>query len=221
MSEIDHMFEAGVHYGYSRTRRHPTTAPFIYTTKNRIDIINLEDTEAQLEKAKAFVKELKASGKNILWVGIKPEAQKVIEETALTLGMPYVNERWVGGTLTNWVEIKRRVNELNSLKEKKANGELEKYTKKERLLIDRSIAKMEKNFSGISAMTRLPDAAIVIDPKREYIAMEELNKAGIPIITLANTDCNLTGLKYPIVGNDGSRSSVTYIVNALKEAYKA
>ena len=219
--QIETMFKAGVHFGYSKTRRHPSTKPYIFNTKNGIDIINIEKTAEMFESLKAHVANLAQAGKIIMFVGTKSEARQSITETALALNMPYVNERWVGGTLTNWSEIKRRVNELNALKEKKTNGELEKYTKKERLLIDRSIAKMEKNFSGISGMTRLPDAAVVIDPKREYIAMEELHKAGIPVITLANTDCNIAGLKYPIVGNDGSRSSVTYIVNALKEAYKA
>src|SRR5262249_2024299 len=145
-------------FGYSKTRRHPNTSPFIYGTKNRVDIIDLTHTETQLANAKAFLADLGSKGKQILWVGVKPEAKKVVLATAVDTGTLSVTERWEGGVLTNFSEIKKRIARLLQLKADRESGELEKYTKKERLLIDRKIADMETNFSGISTMTAMPAA---------------------------------------------------------------
>jgi small subunit ribosomal protein S2 len=143
---IDALFKAGAHYGYSKTRRHPSTAKYIYGTKNKVDIIDIEKTAQGLEKAHVLMNELGAKGKTVLFVGVKPEAKEAVRHNAEIIGMPYVCERWAGGVLTNFPEIKRRVAKLEDLRTKRENGDLEKYTKKERLLIDEEIAQMHRLF---------------------------------------------------------------------------
>lgn len=220
MSLIDTFFEAGVHYGYSKTRRHPFAIPFIFATKNKNDIIDLQKTEEQVNTAKSVISTVQNNGKVILFVGVKPEARTIVRDEAQSISMPFVTERWVGGTLTNWPEIKRRLARLADLKAQKESGNLERYTKKERLLIEREIEKMEKNFSGISTMTKLPDLMVVVDQKREHIAVTEAKKMNIPVIALGNTDCDGSYIDYPIVGNDSSVKSIRAIIHELVKAYK-
>lgn len=216
---IDEMFKAGVSYGYSKSRRHPSVSPYVFTTKNGVDIINIEKTYGLLEKSVDFVTKLAASGKTILFIGTKPEARGQVTEVALSLNMPYVAERWVGGTLTNFPEIKKRVSKLLDLREKKNNGEFEKYTKKEQLLINKEMEDMTKNFQGLTGITKIPDAVFVIDPKKELIAVTEAQKMNLPVIAVANTDCNIKSIEYPIVANDASVSSIEFFLLKIKEAY--
>ena len=216
---VEEMFQVGVHYGYSKSRRHPSTVPYIFTTKNGIDIINIEKTEELLQKALDTVTSLAASGKTILFVGTKPEARQQIVEVALSLNMPYVSERWVGGALTNFPEIKKRIVKLLALRDEKEKGELDKYTKKEKLLINREMEDMTKNFQGLTGITRTPDVMFVIDPKKESIAVTEAKKMNLPVIGVLNTDCNLKQVDYPIVANDASVSSITFFLEKIKEAY--
>jgi len=218
---VEEMFKAGVHYGYSKSRRHPSTLQYVFATKNGVDIINIEKTEELFQKALETVSKLAASGKTILFVGTKPEARQQIVEVALSLNMPYVSERWVGGALTNFPEIKKRIIKLLALRDQKEKGELEKYTKKERLLIDREMDDMTKNFQGLTGITRTPDAMFVIDPKKEHIAVTEAKKMNLPVIAVLNTDCNLKQVDFPIVANDASVSSITYFLNEIKKAYAA
>jgi len=218
-TKIEEMFRSGVHYGYSKTRRHPSTAPYIFATKNGVDIIDIEKTYDLLEKALEKVTQCAASGKTILFVGTKTEARQQIIETALALGMPYVGERWVGGALTNFPEIKKRIVKLLDLREQKEKGGLDKYTKKERLLISREMEDMTRNFQGLTTITRTPDVMFVIDPKKEKIAVEEARKMKMPIIAVLNTDCNSKEVDYPIIANDASVSSINFFVNEVKEAY--
>lgn len=215
----EEMFKVGVHYGYSKSRRHPSTSPYIFTTKNGVDIINIEKTEELLNKALETVTKLAASGKTVLFVGTKPEARQQVVETALALNMPYVSERWVGGALTNFPEIKKRIIKLLDWRTQKEKGELERYTKKERLLIDREMDDMTKNFQGLTGITKTPDAVFVIDPKKEHIAVTEARKMNLPVIALLNTDCNLKQVDYPIVANDASVSSITFFLEKIKDAY--
>jgi small subunit ribosomal protein S2 len=218
---IDEMFKSGAHYGYSKSRRHPSTTPYIFATKNGVDIINLEKTVDLFEKAMEQIKAYAASGKTILFVGTKAEARQQIVETALALNMPYVSERWVGGSLTNFPEIKKRITRLLDLRAEKEKGELDKYTKKERLLIDREMADMTKNFQGLTGITKTPDVVFIVDPKKEHIALVESKKMNLPVISLLNTDCNLKETNFPIIGNDASVSSISFFINAIKEAYQA
>lgn len=215
----EEMFQNGVHYGYSKSRRHPSVLPYIFTTKNGVDIINIEKTEILLEKAAEFISGLASSGKTILFIGTKPEARQQVVEVALSLNMPYVSERWVGGILTNYPEIRKRITKLLDLRSQKEKGDLEKYTKKEKLLIAKEMENMTRNFQGLTSITKTPDAVVVIDPRKESIAVTEAQKMGLPVIAILNTDCNLKEVNYPIVANDASVSSITFFLNKIKEAY--
>lgn len=216
---IDNMFKAGAHFAFSRTRRHPTVAPYIFGTKNKVEIFDLEKTEVLLEKAKAFVATLAAEGKSILFVGGKSEARNATKSGAMSINMPYVDGRWIGGTLTNFVQIRKRVEKLEKLTTEKEKGELSKYTKKERLLIDREIANLERFFSGVVSMKDLPKAIFIVDPKKEKSAVKEAQDMGIPVIALAGSDCNIKGLDFPIIGNDSSQTSVNFFVQEISKAY--
>jgi small subunit ribosomal protein S2 len=185
------------------------------------DIVNIEHTALQLDRAETFLKELGSKGKTVLFVGVKPEAKEVVKRAAESAGQPYITERWVGGVMTNFPEINKRIQKLIDLKKKKEEGALEKYTKKEKMLIDEEIARMHKLFSGIVDMKKLPDALFVVDPKKEHIAVTEAEKMHIPVVALANTDCNIANVLHPVVANDASLSSITYITESLAEAYKS
>lgn len=214
------LMEAGVHYGYSRTRRHPTNTPLIYGTKDGVDIINLEKTIPQIENAGKFLATLGAAGKTVLFVGVKPESRNAIQETAGLLHQPYVTERWIGGILTNFSEIKRRIQKLEDMKEKRASGEYEKFTKKEQLLLNRELDRLNKYFSGLIGVSKLPDALVVVDSKKEHIAIAEARKSNIPIIAIGNTDCSVRGIDYPITANDSSASSLAAILGILKDGFQ-
>ncbi len=217
---LDAMFDGGVHYGYSKSRRHPSMKPVIYGAKNRVEIIDLEKTDEYLTRALEAVRGLALGGKTLLFVGTKNEAKKIIAEVALSLGAPYVAERWVGGTFTNFEEIKKRVARLKSLREQKEHGELEKYTKKERLLLQMEEDRLTKLFGGIENMTRVPDALFVVDTRQEEIAVQEAKRVRIPVIALMNSDCNLKDADFPIPGNDAGASSIRFIVDKVAEAYR-
>ena len=215
------LFNVGAHFGYSRTRRHPSTAKFVFATKNKVDIIDIEQSAAQLEAASTFLAGLGAKGKVVIFVGSKPEAKDATRAQAESLGMPFATTRWVGGILTNFPEIKKRTNRLEELRAAKISGDLQKkYTKKEQLLIAREVAKMEELFSGIVSLKGLPDAMLIIDPRKENNAVLEAKRLGIPTVALASTDCDITDITYPIVANDASRASIEFIIKHLADAYR-
>jgi small subunit ribosomal protein S2 len=215
---IDALKKAGLQYGYSRTRRHPSVKPFVEGNANGVDFINLESTKSQLEEAITYLKSMHATGKTILFVGVKPEIRQVIKEVALSLNAPYVAERFIGGTLTNFPQMKRRIEKLHDLLKKKESGELAVYTKKEQLLIQRDIDRLDRDFGGISSLTNIPSVVVIIDPRHEAMCVKEANLLHIPVVALSNTDCTLSGIQYPIVGNDGSVSSVKFVLEAIKKA---
>jgi len=218
---IETMFKAGAHFAYSKSRRHPTVAPYIFGTKNKVEIFDLEKTQDLLKAAKDFVASIAKEGKQILFVGGKNEARDALKTGALSLGMPVVAGRWIGGSLSNFSEIKKRIAKLENLTSEREKGELAKYTKKERLLIDREIANLDRFFSGLIPMKEMPKALFVIDPKREKIAVKEAKDMGIPVIALLGSDCNLKEVEYPIPGNDSSQLSIRFFVNEIVDAYKA
>jgi small subunit ribosomal protein S2 len=217
---ISSMFKAGAHFAFSRSRRHPSTKDFIFGVKNKVEIIDLEKTTALLDTAKEFVKKLAAEGKNILFVGGKNEAKDAVFKSAQSIDMPYVAGRWIGGTLTNFGEIKGRVAKLLDLTSKKEKGELTKYTKKERLLIDREIVNLNRFFSGLVKLTGMPGAVFVVDARKEHIAVKEAHSVGIPVISLCGSDNNIKEVDYPIVANDASLSSIAFFVEEIAKAYK-
>lgn len=217
---VDAMFAVGAQYGYSKRKRHPSVKELIFGVKNRVEIWNLEKTIDYLEKAKEYAKSLGKDGKQIFFVGGKSEAKTAIKEVASRLALPYVAGRWIGGTLTNYAEIRSRVNKYEKLLEDKEKGELLKYTKKERMLIDKDIEKLERNFKGLIAMKGTPSAVFIVDPKAEHIALSESKKAKIKSIALQSTDCDLRSVDYPIPGNDASMASIRFFVEEIGKAYE-
>lgn len=217
---IESMFKVGGHFGLAKSRRHPSMTPYIFGSKNRTEIFDLELTLNTLEAAKEYVRSLAKLGKQILFVGGKSEARKAVRDGALSIGMPFVDGRWIGGSITNFPEVRKRIDKYERLMSEKEKGELAKYTKKERLLIDREIARLEMMFAGIVSMKEKPVAMFVIDPRKEYNAVKEAQDAGIPIIALMGSDCDLSDAKYPIVGNDSSRASIAYFVNEIVKAFE-
>jgi small subunit ribosomal protein S2 len=217
---INAMFEAGVQYGYSKRKRHPSVKDLIFGVKNRVEIWNLEKTASYLGKAKEFVSGLASEGKQIMFVAGKNEARNAAREAAMELSMPYVAGRWIGGTLTNINEIRIRINRYEKLIDEREKGELLKYTKKERLMIDREIEKLERNFKGLTPMKGIPAALVIVDPKAEHIALSEAKKAGLKTIALLNTDCNLKSVDYPVPGNDASERSIKLFIDEIAKSYK-
>lgn len=219
-SKLEELFNVGAHFGMIRARRHPTAKPYIFGTKNKVEIFDLERTEEKLKEAKDFIKSVARERGVVLFVGGKSESEKVVRECAEEIDMPYVAGRWLGGTLTNFDEIKKRIAKLADLKSQKEKGELGKYTKKERLLIDREIEYLEKFFGGLSLLDKLPKALFIIDSKKESIAMNEARRLGIPTVSLSSSDCNMEAIDYPIPGNDSSIASIRYFVKEIVSAYK-
>ena len=219
-SVIDALFSVGAHFGFVKSRRHPSAKTFIFGSKNNLEIFDLEKTSKELEKASAFVEGKGKEGVIALWVGGKSEAREAIIKAGSELEMPYVAGRWIGGTLSNFSEIKKRIARLEELVEQREKGELSKYTKKERLLFDREIDRLTIYFGGLSQMKSLPKFLVVIDPKKEYIAVAEARKIGIPVIALAGSDSNLYKLDYAIPGNDSSRQSINFVLEQLVKAYR-
>jgi small subunit ribosomal protein S2 len=217
---IAELFKAGAHFGFVKSRRHPSAKPFIFGQKNKVEIFDLEKTNVELEKAAEYVKSMGMQNAPLIIVGGKSEAREAVKAAGAELGMPFVSGRWIGGTLTNFSEIKRRLAKLEELTIAREKGELAKYTKKERLLIDREIAKLEVYFGGLGQMKGLPKFLIVIDPKKESIAVSEAKRMKIPVVALAGSDSNLYEVEHAIPGNDSSRQAISFILGELVAAYK-
>ncbi len=215
---LEALKKSGLQYGYSRTRRHPSIKPFIEGNANGIDFINLESTKKQLEDAIVYLKAMQAAGKVILFVGVKPEIRQIIKEVALSVNSPYIAERFIGGTLTNFPQMKKRIEKLHDLLKKKETGELAVYTKKEQLLIQRDIDRLDRDFGGISSLTNIPHVVVIVDPRHEIMCVKEAKLLHIPVVALSNTDCTIEGIEYPIVGNDGSVPAVKFVLETMKEA---
>lgn len=218
--KVKELFDAGVHYGYRKARRHPSTMPFVYGAKDGVELFDLEKTTEALEKAKEFVRSLGSKKKVILFVSGKYEAKQAIKNGAESINQPYVVDRWVGGTITNFSQMKKRTSRYHDLVAQKEKGELVKYTKKEQLLLDREMRSLEDKFGGIVDMEKLPDALFVIDADEEVTAVREARRKNIPVVALCNTDCNMDAVDYPIPGNDVARSSIQYIVSEIVNAYQ-
>lgn len=220
MPKIEEMFSAGVHYGYGKSRRHPSVSLYIYATKLGGDIINLEKISVMLEAACEFVKELGSHNKTVLFVGTKPEAKVAVKAVAESLNMPYVAERWIGGTLSNFPEIKKRIAVLETYRKGLAEGGLDKYTKKERSVMAKEMEKLAKYYSGLVGLKKAPDAIFMVDARKEHIAATEAKIGGIPVIALLNSDSDIKDIDYPIVGNDASIPSIKLFTESIASAYK-
>ncbi len=219
-SLIKALFAVGAHFGYSKSRSHPSVKKYIFGFKNRSAVIDLEKTVAGLDTAKEFIRGLAREGKQLVLVGNKDEARGLITKAAELIDMPYVASRWLGGTFTNFSQIKSRMDRLAMLKEQRASGELlEKYTKKERLLIDKEITGLERYLGSLMAMTKLPAAVLVVDADHERIVVTEASKVGVPVISISGSDNDIRGIAYPIVANDASTASIKFLLEELTKAY--
>jgi small subunit ribosomal protein S2 len=217
---IDSLFKAGAHYGYSRSRRHPSVTKYLFGVKGGVELFDLEKTAALMDAAQTFVRSVGADRGTILFVGGKAEAREAIARTAESLNQPYVSGRFIGGALTNWSEIKKRVERLNDLTDKREKGELSMFTKLERLLIDREIDDLTTMFGGLRGMTKLPTAMVVIDPRHEKIAVTEARKMKIPVVALLNSDCDATAVTYPVAANDSTLVSISLFLAQIKAAFE-
>ena len=217
---IDKLFSVGAHFGYAPSRRHPSTAQYIFGQKGGVEIFNLEQTAECLDEALTYIKSLAAERKTVLFVGSKPEAKQTVVRAAERIGQPYVASRWIGGTLTNFSEIKKRLAKLEEHTSMREKGELAKFTKRERLMIDREITNLEVMFGGIRGLTKLPDALMVVDPKTENIAVEEARQLGIKVVAILNSDCNRSLIQHPIPANDSSAQSVALLLEEITKAYE-
>ncbi len=212
------LLEAGVHFGHQTRRWDPRMAEYIFQARNGIHIIDLQKTSKKLDEAYAFIKEQAEEGKTILFVGTKKQAQECVKEAAEKSGMFYVNERWLGGTLTNFKTIRKRIERLAELEKMQEDGTFEVLPKKEVILLKKEMDKLEKNLGGIKEMTQIPDVLFVVDPKKEHIAVQEARKLNIPIVGLVDTNCNPNDVDYVIPGNDDAIRAVKLVTDVLANA---
>jgi small subunit ribosomal protein S2 len=220
-ANVERLFTAGGHFAQLKSRRHPTMKPFVIGSKSKVEIFDLQKTDTQIEAAKQAMQALARDGKIVLFVGGKSEVGPALKDAATKIGQPYVAGRWLGGTISNFVEIKKRIDHLADLTQKRDSGELAKlYTKLERVFIDREIERLETRLGGISELARKPDAMVIVDTRHESHATKEARDARIPVIGLMSSDCDIHDAAYPIVVNDASRETVKLVLNELAAAYE-
>ena len=212
------LLEAGVHFGHQTRRWNPKMAQYIFTERNGIYIIDLQKTVGKLEEAYMFVREVAANGDEILFVGTKKQAQDSVKEEAIRCAMPYVNARWLGGMLTNFNTIKRRIKRLEQLKKMEADGTFDMLPKKEVIKLKLEIEKLEKFMGGIVNMKKQPAAMFIVDPRKERIAVQEAHKLNIPIVAVVDTNCDPDEIDYVIPGNDDAIRAVRLIAGAMADA---
>jgi len=215
---IEEMMKAGLHFGHRTSKVHPKIKPYLQGVRNTIHIFNLEKTAKKLKEALAFIEELIAQGKTLLLVGTKIQARELLKETAQECGLPFVSGRWLGGTFTNFEVIRKRIDYFKNLEREKREGELEKYTKRERAKIDQEIEKLEERFGGIKEMEKIPEAIFVLDLKKDILAVKEAKKKGVTVVGIADTNVDPELADYPIPANDDAISSIKYILEKVKEA---
>ena len=212
------LLEAGAHFGHQTRRWDPRMRPFIFTQRNGIHILDLQQTVRRLEEASEWVSDTVARGGSILFVGTKKQAQETIQQEATRCSMPYVNSRWLGGTLTNFQTIQGRIDHLVRLEDALARGEFGRMSKKDVLNIEEEIERLNRHFGGIKEMTKLPAALYIVDPSMEYIAIAEANRTGTPIVAMTDTNCNPNLIDYPIPSNDDAIRAVRLVTARIADA---
>ena len=212
------LLETGVHFGHRTKRWNPKMKPFIFTERNGVHIIDLQQTIVAIDHAAGLIRDIVARGGFVLFVGTKRQAQDPIIAQCQRSGQPYITERFLGGTLTNWRTIKSRLERLAELEGLKERGEFERFTKKEALLSDREMEKMNRRMGGIKNMKRLPDALFIVDVSREANAIKEANKLGVPVIAMVDTNCDPAGVDYVIPANDDAVRAIKLLIGALADA---
>ena len=212
------LLETGVHFGHRTRKWNPQMKPYIFTERNGIHIIDLQQTVALLDQAYNLVRDTVAAASVVLFVGTKRQAQESIQKEAERCGMPYVNQRWLGGTLTNWKTIKDRINELKKLEERRDTGDFERLTKKEGLILSREIVKLQDRLGGIRDMARLPNLLFIVDVRREETAVHEANILNVPVIALVDTNCDPSGVDYVIPANDDAIRAIKLLTAKIADA---
>lgn len=215
---IKELLEAGVHFGHQTSRWHPKMAPYIFGAKRGVHIHDLETTQTQLLDALNYVKGVVARGGKVLFVGTKHQAQATIKKYAEACSMPYVTQRWLGGTLTNFSEIKKSIKELRTLKEQRDKGELRKYTKKEQIIIGRKIVDMERKIGGIQTLEKCPEVIFVVDVRSDKTAVREAAVVGVKVVAICDTNVNPTAVDHVIAANDDAIKSIELITRLMSEA---
>ncbi len=215
--EVEKMTTAGLHFGHRTSKKHPKMGPYIHTTRSGINIINLQKTDEKLEEALKFIEELISKGGQLLVVGTKVQLTGITKTFAEECQLPYVLKRWLGGTLTNFETIKKRIDHLKDLEKKREEGSLEKYTKKEQLNISREIEALKLKFEGLKSLSQLPEAILILDMDKDALVVKEARDKKVKIIGIVDTNVNPELADYPIPANDDAISSVHYILNRIKE----
>lgn len=216
--EVVEMLKCGVHFGHRKSKRHPKMADFIFTTKDEISILDLEKTTQYLKDALAFAGSVARAGGTVLFVGAKHQSRDIIKEEAMRAGMPYVNSRWLGGTLTNFAVISKMIKKYKKLKSEQEKGELAKYTKKEQLDLSRDMEELEGLIGGIAELTKLPEAVFIVDVKKDKTAVAEARRKKVPIIALCDSNINPEELSYPIPANDDAIKSIRMMTALVADA---
>lgn len=214
----EEMVEAGLHFGHRTSRLHPKMEPYLFGVRNTVHIIDVEKTAEKLKEALKFLEKIISEGKILLLVGTKIQHQELVKNLAKEFNLPYVTERWLGGTFTNFGVIKKRAQYLKEIEEKKKKGEFEKYTKKERIKMEKDFQQLKLKFEGIKNLERLPDAIFVVDMKKDKLAVKEAREKGVKVIAISDTNCDPTLADFPIPANDDAISSVKYILDKVKKA---
>ncbi len=212
------LLESGVHFGHRTHKWNPRMKPYIFTERNGIHIINLQQTVKSIEEAYDVIRDTVAAGGTVLFVGTKRQAQETVQEEAIRAGMPHVTARWLGGMLTNWRTIRERINELDRLERMRDRGDFERITKKEGLILSREIEKLDTRLGGIRKMVKLPDLLFVVDVRREETAIHEANLLNIPIVAMVDTNCDPTNVDYVIPSNDDAIRAIKLVVGKIAEA---
>ena len=215
---VKQLLEAGAHFGHLTGHWHPRMKSYIFTQRNGIHIIDLEQTVVMLDRAYNYVRDLVSNGQSILFVGTKKQAQEIVEEEAKRCGMYYVNQRWLGGMLTNFTTIQSRIDYLVRLEDKKDRGELDYLPKKEKMKVEKEITRLNRLMGGFKEMVSLPGALFIVDPCKEKIALSEAKKAGVPVVAIVDTDCDPTSIDYPIPSNDDAIKAIKFICNMISNA---
>jgi len=215
---IKQLLEAGAHFGHQTSRWHPRMKSYIFTKRNGIHILDLEQTIAMLDKALDFIKQVVAEGGEILFVGTKKQAQETIEQETERCGMYYVTQRWLGGVLTNFATIQARIDHLVRLEDQQAKGDFSRLPKKEALKLEEGILRLNRQMGGFKEMTRLPAALFIVDPTKEKIALAEAKRMGIPVVAMVDTDCNPDNIDYPIPTNDDAIRAIKLICSKIADA---
>ncbi|MDP6126993.1 MAG: 30S ribosomal protein S2 [Dehalococcoidales bacterium] len=215
---IKQLLESGAHFGHQTSRWHPAMKRYIFTKRDGIHIIDLQQTASMLEKACQYIREVVMEGGKVLFVGTKKQAQESVAEAATRCGMYYVNQRWIGGVLTNFATIQARIDYLVRLEDQQTRGEFSRLPKKEALKLEKEIAKLNRQMGGFKEMTSLPSVIFIVDPPKEKIALAEAKRVGIPVVAIADTSCNPAEIDYPIPGNDDAIRAVRLMCNKIADA---